>query len=339
MPSPYRLLFTRVLSRIDPERAHHLAAALIRTAGRVPGVRHVLRATLGRTRGNGVELFGRRAPGVLGIAAGFDKDATMAAGLAALGFGFIEVGTVTAHAQPGNERPRLKRLVDRRALVNRMGFNNAGAAAAADRLRALRGTPHGRRMVLGANIGRSKITSAADAVADYVTSARAVAPYVDYLVVNVSSPNTPGLRDLQSTEALRPILLAVVDAAGSAAGHPVPVLVKIAPDLADEHIDAVADLARGLALAGVVAVNTTIQHHQGPGGLSGPPLRERGIAVVARLRERLDPAQLIIGVGGISTPADARRYLDAGATALQAYTALIYEGPAWPGRMNRALAG
>ena len=229
-------------------------------------------------------------------------------------------------------------MIERSALVNRMGFNNAGAHAAARRLGRLRRTPHGRRLLLGANIGKTKLIPASDAVADYVTSARAVAPHVDYLVVNVSSPNTPGLRDLQQTGTLRPILAAVRDAATAAAAREVPVLVKIAPDLADADVDGVAHLAAELGLAGVVAVNTTIAHDYGAGGLSGAPLVDRGVQVVRRVRRVLGEEAVVIGVGGISTEADARRYLDAGATVVQAYTAFIYRGPAWPGRLNRALA-
>ncbi|TDE88978.1 quinone-dependent dihydroorotate dehydrogenase [Occultella glacieicola] len=338
MPSPYRFVFDNLLTKVDPERAHHGAATLFRVLGRTPGLRDAVRVTLGRApEGPAPELFGRATTGLLGLAAGFDKDATMAAGLDAVGFGFVEIGTVTAHAQPGNDKPRLFRVPERRALVNRMGFNNAGAAAAATRLRKLRRTPHGRRLVLGANLGKSKVTPADGAVEDYRTSARALAPYVDYLVVNVSSPNTPGLRDLQQTEVLRPILVAVLEAAWAAAAREVPVLVKIAPDLANSDVDAVADLAREIGLAGVVAVNTTIRHEQGAGGMSGPPVRERGLEVVARVRARLADDQVIIGVGGISTPADARAYLAAGANALQAYTAFIYGGATWPGAMNRAI--
>lgn len=334
----YDLLFRTVFSRMDAEDAHHLAARLIAIAGQLPPLRAGLAATLGRPRpGAGARVFGRRLPGRLGVAAGFDKDATMALGLGALGYGFIEVGTVTAHAQPGNPRPRLSRLVPERALVNRMGFNNHGAAAAGERLAALRGTRAGRRLVIGANIGKSKITEPQDAVADYVASARAVAPHADYLVVNVSSPNTPGLRDLQATESLRPILAAVLDASRTASGRDVPVLVKIAPDLADADVDAVARLALELGLAGVVATNTTIAHDHGAGGLSGPPLRARAVDVVRRVREVLGPDPVVIGVGGIGSADDARALLDAGATLVQAYTAFIYSGPAWPGRVNRAL--
>nr|WP_027286931.1 quinone-dependent dihydroorotate dehydrogenase [Ruania albidiflava] len=334
----YDTLFRLGLARMDAETAHHLAGTLIRFAGAVPPLRATVRATFGRSTGAPVRLFGREVPGRLGLAAGFDKDATMAAGLGALGFAFVEVGTSTAHAQPGNDKPRLRRVVERSALVNRMGFNNAGAAAAARRLARLRRTPHGRRMLLGANIGKTKLTPARHAVTDYVTSARALAPHVDYLVVNVSSPNTPGLRDLQQVETLRPILAAVRDAAAAAAAREVPVLVKIAPDLADADVDGVARLAAELHLAGVVAVNTTIGHDYGAGGLSGAPLLDRGVQVVRRVRAALGEEAVVIGVGGISSAADAQRYLDAGATVVQAYTAFVYRGPAWPGRVNRELA-
>lgn len=334
----YDLLFEQVFARLDPETAHHLAVRLIGLAGVVPPLRLLLSATWGRAgAGERPVVFGRRLPGRLGLAAGFDKDVRMAGGLAALGFAFIEVGTVTAHAQPGNPRPRLFRILDRRALVNRMGFNNEGAAAAGRRLARLRRTAAGRRLVIGANIGKSKVTAPEAAVADYVTSARAVAPHADYLVVNVSSPNTPGLRDLQATEALRPILAAVQEQAAYAAGRDVPVLVKIAPDLADDDVEQVARLALDLGLAGVVATNTTIAHDHGAGGLSGAPLLPRALEVVARVRRVLGPEPVVIGVGGIADVADARAMLDAGATLVQAYTAFVYSGPAWPGALNRAL--
>ncbi|MGC0271649.1 quinone-dependent dihydroorotate dehydrogenase [Pseudactinotalea sp. Z1739] len=358
----YRAVFARVLARSDPERAHHLAATAIGLAGRLGPVRTAVsllsgasanRRALRAAAADGLRrraptaggcvpqpaptLFGRATGGLLGLAAGFDKNATMVAGLAALGFGFVEIGTVTARPQPGNERPRLWRVPERAALVNRMGFNNDGAAVVAERLHRLRRTAAGRRVVLGVNIGKSKLAPAAEAVADYACSARMLARYADYLVVNVSSPNTPGLRDLQQISSLRPILTAVQQAADAGAARPVPVLVKIAPDLADDDVDAVADLAAELGLDGVVAVNTTIDHDHGPGGMSGLPVRARGLEVVARLRRRCAPGQVIIGVGGISSPADARAYLAAGADAVQAYTAFIYAGPTWAAWMNRSL--
>jgi len=336
----YRLLFNLVFRRMDPERAHELVYGLISAVGRVPGLAPFLhRAFFAPGPGAAVEVFGRRLPGPFGLAAGFDKDARAVLGLGMLGFGFVEVGTITAQAQPGNERPRLWRLLEERGLRNRMGFNNAGAVAAAARLRALRRSARGRELVVGVNLGKTKVTAAARAAQDYAFSASQLAPFADYLVVNVSSPNTPGLRDLQSVDALRPILSEVrlaVDAA--VGGRHVPLLVKIAPDLADEDVDAVAELALELALDGVVAVNTTIAHELGPGGVSGPAVRERGIEVVRRLRERLGEHVVIIGVGGISTGADAQRYLEAGATLVQGYTGFVFEGPFYASRINRFLA-
>lgn len=337
MPVVYGFVFRHLFTRVDPERAHHVAFELIRAAGRVPAVASAVHAVVVRRPPPPVHVFGRDLPGHLGLAAGFDKDARAVAGLAALGFSHVEVGTVTAEAQPGNPRPRLRRVLESQALVNRMGFNNHGARAAGARLRALRSSAAGRRLVVGANIGKTKLVPADGAVADYVASAREVAPWADYLVVNVSSPNTPGLRDLQAVEHLRPILGAVAAAADEAAGRHVPLLVKIAPDLSDDDVDAVADLAAQLGLAGVVAVNTTIAHPYGAGGLSGPPLHARGVEVVRRLRARLGDGPVIIGVGGISTAADARAYLAAGATILQAYTAFVYRGPFWAARLNREL--
>ncbi|MGO1317850.1 MAG: quinone-dependent dihydroorotate dehydrogenase [Cellulomonadaceae bacterium] len=333
----YHALFTTVFRRMDAERAHHVAATLIRAAGRTPVLRDLVAAAL--VARPGVRLFGRTLPGPLGLAGGFDKDAGAVEGLSMLGFSFVEVGTVTARPQPGNEPPRLWRVLDEHALRNRMGFNNAGATAAAERLARLRRTGRGRRAVVGVNIGKSKVTPADQAPEDYAISARLTAPYADYLVVNVSSPNTPGLRDLQAVDSLRPILQAVRRAADDACARRVPLLVKIAPDLADEDVDAVADLALELGLDGVVAVNTTVAHDLGPGGLSGPPELDRGVAVVGRLRDRLGPDPVVIGVGGISTAADARRYLAAGASVVQAYTAFIYHGPFWASRINREIAG
>ncbi|MCA5895017.1 quinone-dependent dihydroorotate dehydrogenase [Isoptericola sp. NEAU-Y5] len=345
--SPYDLLFSSVFRRMDPERAHELAFKAIAAAGSVPLLRDVVQGAVAPYLGRGlggpgsIEALGRTVPAPFGLAGGFDKNARAVRGLTMLGFGFVEIGTVTPRPQPGNERPRMWRELDLRGVRNRMGFNNDGAEAAARRLRELRSTPAGRAVVVGANIGKNKTTPAAEAAADYAACARELAPWADYLVVNVSSPNTPGLRDLQTTAELRPILVAAreaADAATAAAGRPrVPLLVKIAPDLADEDVDAAADLVLELGLDGVVAVNTTIGHDRGPGGLSGPPLLERGLAVVARLRRRLGSEPVIIGVGGISGADDVRAYLRAGADLTQGYTAFIYSGPLWPSRVNRSL--
>ena len=293
-----------------------------------------------------MRALGLEFPGPVGLAAGFDKDARAVAGLGALGFGFVEVGTVTARPQPGNPRPRMFRLPADRALVNRMGFNNDGAAAAAARLRRrAAGGP-----VVGVNIGKTKAAAEDEAAADYAASARLVAGVADYVVVNVSSPNTPGLRDLQAAGRLEPVLVAVraaLDASGG--GRRVPLLVKIAPDLADADVDAVADLAVELGLDGIIATNTTVSRDglasppaevaaAGAGGLSGPPLGPRALEVLRRLHARAGDRLVLIAAGGIETPDDAWERLRAGATLVQAYTGFIYGGPLWPRRMHAGLA-
>jgi dihydroorotate dehydrogenase len=291
-----------------------------------------------------VRVFGRDVAGPLGLAAGFDKDARGVGALLAIGFGFVEVGTVTAEAQPGNPKPRMFRVTRDRALVNRLGFNNGGAAAAATRL------AHRRGGTVGINIGKTKRVADADAIADFTRSAEALAPLADYLVVNVSSPNTPGLRDLQAVDRLRPLLVAVRAACNLASPlRHVPLLVKIAPDLADADIDAVAELALELALDGIIATNTTIARtglraseskvaSLGAGGLSGAPLKQRSLDVLRRLRARVGDRLVLISVGGIETGADAWERLQAGATLVQAYTGFIYGGPLWPRRVHRELA-
>ena len=353
----YRLLYRIVLRRVPAEAAHLAAFGLIRVFGRVarvPGAAWLLGRWLGpRDPVLRVRALGLEFPGPLGLAAGFDKDARGTRGLAALGFGFVEVGTVTARAQPGNPRPRMFRLTADRALVNRMGFNNAGAAAAAAQLSRSRGRRARGGPVVGVNIGKTRAVPDADAAADYAASARAVAAVADYVVVNVSSPNTPGLRDLQAADRLRPVLVAVraaLDAAvsGRRQGR-VPLLVKIAPDLADADVDAVADLALELGLDGIIATNTTVSRDglaspaaevaaAGAGGLSGPPLRARSLAVLRRLHARAGDRLVLIAAGGIETPDDAWERLRAGATLVQAYTGFVYGGPLWPRRMHAGLA-
>ena len=339
MTAPYRFLFDHLATRTDAERAHHAGFLAIR-AGR-PVARH----TLGRRAGEPVERMGLRFPGVLGLAAGFDKNAVGIDALAALGFGFVEVGTVTGRPQPGNPRPRLFRLPTDRAVVNRMGFNNDGAELVAERLARRRRTG----VVVGVNIGKTKVVPEAEAVDDYRLSTRMLAPHADYLVVNVSSPNTPGLRDLQAVERLQPLLAAVRREALRATDRYVPLLVKIAPDLSDDDVLAVADLVVADRLDGIVATNTTISRdglrstaaeveRAGAGGLSGAPLLHRSLEVMRMLRSRMGEEPTLIGVGGIATVGDAVERLAAGADLLQAYTALVYQGPTWPGRMNRALA-
>lgn len=338
MGQPYRLLFDHVLTRTDPERAHHAAFAAIRAAAPVT-------TQLPQPSAGPVTAMGLRFAHPLGLAAGFDKNAVGIDALGGLGFGHVEIGTVTGEPQPGNPPKRLFRLPADRAVINRMGFNNDGAEVVAARLKA-----RGRRPgpVLGINIGKTKVVPEDEAIADYEKSTRLLAPYADYLVVNVSSPNTPGLRDLQAVEKLEPLLVAVRAAADRATQDRVPLLVKIAPDLSDDDVLAVADLAVALGLDGIIATNTTISRDGlvtdadtvaaiGAGGLSGRPLTGRANDVMRALRARVGDDLTLIGVGGITTPDDARERLAAGATLLQAYTAFIYEGPGWPRFLVRAL--
>lgn len=348
MSRPYRVLFDKVLTRVDPEQAHHAGFAGIRAAG--PALRGAARIL---PRSAGVRVMGIDFPGVLGLAAGFDKNGVGIDALGALGFGSIEIGTVTGEAQPGNPKPRLMRLPEDRAVVNRMGFNNDGAEVVAERLkrRAARqgGSGESGQVVLGVNIGKTKVVAEEDAIADYEKSTGLLAPYADYLVVNVSSPNTPGLRDLQAVEKLEPLLKAVRVKADQSTQTRVPLLVKIAPDLSDEDVLAVADLAEAIGLDGIIATNTTIARtglsssadaieRAGAGGLSGEPLRKRSLAVLRLLRSQVSADMTLIGVGGIAGVEDAVERLAAGADLLQAYTAFIYEGPLWARRMNAAIA-
>ncbi|HEX5087052.1 MAG TPA: quinone-dependent dihydroorotate dehydrogenase [Nocardioides sp.] len=332
--SLYSTLFDHGLTRLDAEKAHRLGFRAVRAA----------RPALARRRAPGapVTAMGLTFPNVLGLAAGFDKNAVGIAALGALGFGHVEVGTVTGEPQPGNDKPRLFRLPADRAVVNRMGFNNDGAEVVAARLAARRRRDGGP--VLGVNIGRTKVVPEDAAVGDYEKSARLLAPHADYLVINVSSPNTPGLRNLQAVEKLEPILRAVQDVAGG-----VPLLVKIAPDLPDDDVIAVADLATAIGLAGIVATNTTISREGlasspaqvaavGAGGLSGRPLAARSLEVLRLLRSRVGDGLTLIGVGGITTVEDAQARIDAGADLLQGYTAFVYEGPGWPRRILKGLS-
>ena len=287
-----------------------------------------------------VDALGEKFQGYFGLAAGFDKNAIAVKALGELGFSHIEIGTVTALAQPGNPRPRLFRLKEDRALINRMGFNNDGAEAVAKRLEKLRSSS-GRLPIIGVNIGKSKVVELVDAANDYRTSARLLAPWSDYLAVNVSSPNTPGLRDLQSVSALRPILEAVLE---ESMGK--PVLVKIAPDLADEDILDIAKLTKELKLAGVIATNTTISRADlkasdrevesyGAGGLSGAPLEPRSLEVLKLLRTKLSKEFTIISVGGVETKDQVLERIEAGANLVQGYTGFIYFGPLWARKLNR----
>jgi dihydroorotate dehydrogenase len=342
----YRLLFELLLARLDAERMHQLGFGLLRLFMALPFARRLSRALLvAREPVLEIEAFGRTLDSPLGLAAGFDKDAVGYEALYALGFGFVEIGTLTGAAQPGNPRPRMFRLVDDRALINRLGFNNHGSAAAAPRLARPRSLP------LGVNIGKTKAVPEDQAAQDYALSAERLGEHADYVVVNVSSPNTPGLRNLQAVSVLEPLLSRVQATLERVApGRAVPLFVKIAPDLADEDIDAVADMALRLGLAGIVATNTTIARsglHSaaarvealGAGGLSGAPLRARALAVLRRLYARTQGRLMLIGVGGVSSAEDVLERILAGATLVQAYTGFVYGGPLWPSKVRRELAG
>jgi dihydroorotate dehydrogenase len=339
----YRYLLRPILYALPPELAHSLAFGALRMALALPPLRALVRALMSRYEpALGVHALGLDFPSPVGLAAGFDKDARGYEALGAAGFGFVEVGTITGEPQPGNPKPRLFRPVADRALVNRMGFNNDGAERAAVRL------DRRRRTLVGVNIGKSKVVAEEHAVDDYVRSARLLARHADYFVVNVSSPNTPGLRNLQAVEKLEPLLRAVRQSLDAHARRHVPLLVKIAPDLADSDVDAVADLALALGLDGIIATNTTVRRDDletpadvvaamGSGGLSGAPLRARSFEVLRRLRGRVGRRVALISVGGIEDGAEAFRRIKAGASLVQIYTAYIYEGPALPARIAREM--
>ncbi len=336
----YRLLFRVVLTRLDPEFAHNLAFRFIRflAVTRIGAITHRF------TRPHpslAVDALGLKFPSPFGVAAGFDKEARAVQGLWQLGFGHVEVGTLTAQAQPGNPRPRMFRLVADRAVVNRMGFNNHGSADALPRLQKER--KRSSRPIIGVNIGKSRVVEVDDALSDYLASTAILAPEADYLVVNVSSPNTPGLRGLQELDKLAPLLASVRDAAGGT-----PVLVKIAPDLTDDEVRRIASLVTELSLDGIIATNTTLSREGlradasevesiGAGGLSGAPLAARSLAVLKLIRS-IVPAELcVISVGGVETAADVDERLAAGATLVQGYTGFVYRGPLWAAQVNRGL--
>lgn len=330
-------LLLRLFFVIPPERIHTLVFAALRGATAVDWTRRLLHRLLAPTDpALASTVFGVRFAGPLGLAAGFDKDGLGLLTWGALGFGHAEVGTVTANPQPGNPAPRMFRLPADRALLNRMGFNNLGAGALAMRLSRQR-----PEVPIGVNIGKTKATPAGQAVDDYRASARLVGPLASYLVVNVSSPNTPGLRDLQAVESLRPILSAVL------AETSTPVLVKIAPDLSDSDVDDIADLAVELGLAGIVATNTTVSRQGlntpgvdklGPGGISGPPVARRAVEVLRRLYSRVGDRLVLISVGGIETADDAWERITAGASLLQGYTGFIYGGGLWAKQIHDGIA-
>lgn len=359
-------LLRPLLFLFPPERAHRITFTLLEFAKHVPGA---LALFGGRKppRGAGIVVMGLRFPGPVGLAAGMDKNAEHVDALGRIGFSHVEIGTVTPLAQPGNDRPRLFRLKPDRALINRMGFNNDGAPAAAERLRGFHRTksPH-NQIVVGGNIGKNKITLNESATNDYLACLTALYPHVNYFTVNVSSPNTPGLRALQDKEPLMTLLMALRDRAdehfdaewieaervlSGAAARDMPgrkpILLKIAPDMTNEQLDDVVGVVKESGIQGVVATNTTISRADlrttqaeleaiGAGGLSGAPVRARSTEVVRYLRARLPRPYVIIGVGGIDSAEAAIEKLEAGADLVQVYTGLVYEGPALLKRINEA---
>lgn len=345
VPDPYRIL-RNVLFRMPAESAHELTSRVLRAGLGSAAARRAARASLGvehpslRSSRWGIDF-----ENPLGLAAGFDKEGRVFDPLAALGFGYVEIGTITAVGQTGNERPRLFRLPRDRALLNRMGFNNAGAAAVARRLSRRR-----PETVLGINIGKSKITPLESAEEDYLRSLELLAGYADYLVVNVSSPNTPGLRSLQDAAPLRSLIRALVgQLERQFAGSPPPLLLKLAPDLTDPQLLEAVDIAAEEAVSGVVAVNTTVSRdglktslaevdRLGAGGISGAPLRSRATEAVRLIHRHTGGEMPIIGVGGIATAEDAWQRILAGASLLQVYTGFIYEGPRLIPRVLNGLA-
>lgn len=326
-------IIKKILFLFPAEKAHHLAMQWLNFALKLPGGKWLFRSLYGyHDPALEKTLWGIRFPNPVGLAAGFDKDARYVDRLEYLGFGFIEIGTVTPRAQPGNDKPRLFRLPEDKALINRMGFNNDGAAAAARRIKERKGN-----ILLGGNIGKNKETPNEKAVEDYQKAYWALKGVVDYFVVNVSSPNTPGLRSLQEKEPLKELLL-LLQKLNHAQSRPKPLLLKIAPDLSPEQLDDIIDILPETKIDGLIATNTTISREGlraseaavtacGQGGLSGKPLLKRSTEVIRYLHEKTGGALPIVASGGVFTADDAREKLDAGASLVQVYTGFIYEGP------------
>ena len=339
----YKSLIRPILFSIDAENVHHLVFKTLKATCKIPGAKSTL-SGLYNLKDGALErdLFGLKFKNPVGLAAGFDKDAKLIDELACLGFGFVEIGTLTPKAQPGNEKPRLFRLPQDQALINRMGFNNGGVLEAVERLKRKQSS-----IIVGGNIGKNKVTPNEKAIDDYVYAVEALHAHVDYFVVNVSSPNTPGLRELQEKEPLQKLLTEVKRRASEKPTNR-PVLLKIAPDLTQGQLDDIISILQTTRVDGVIATNTTISRDGlltpneevekiGNGGLSGKPLTKRATEVIRYLRKQLGPAFPIIGVGGIMTPDDAIEKLSAGADLIQLYTGFIYEGPAVIKKINRAI--
>lgn len=343
LPPMYKLLLKPIFFLFDPEKIHHWVFGTLRFAFKIPGVGAIVRSSHEIQHPALVtEVAGLKFPNPVGLAAGFDKDALLFDELGALGFGFIEVGTLTPKPQPGNDKPRMFRLPQDGGLINRMGFNNGGVQAAVQRLKNRK-----TNVLIGGNIGKNKVTPNEEATNDYVVCFDALHDVVDYFVVNVSSPNTPGLRDLQDKEPLT-ALLNTLQERNSKMQHPKPIFLKIAPDLTDSQLDDIIAIVSDSKIAGVIATNTTIDRSKlttakerveaiGAGGLSGKPLTKRATEVIRYLHTKSNGSFPIIGVGGIHSEQDALEKLEAGARLVQLYTGFIYEGPGLVKRINKAI--
>ena len=333
-----------ILFLFDPEKVHYFTAFLIKSMLKIPGMKFIW-TKLYLVKDSRLEktVFGIKFENPVGLAAGFDKNATMYNDLSYCGFGFIEVGTVTPKGQPGNEKPRLFRLKDDQGIINRMGFNNDGVKIAIENLKKNK-----TKIIIGGNIGKNKITSNENALNDYVYAFNELFDYVDYFVVNVSSPNTPNLRELQEKEPLKQLLVEI-KRHNSLKAQPKPILLKIAPDLTNEQLDDIIEIVDEIKLDGIIATNTTISRDNlthtssqkiesiGAGGLSGIPVKNRSTEVIRYLSEKSKKSFPIIGVGGIHSAEDALEKIEAGADLVQLYTGFIYEGPALVKRINKAI--
>lgn len=334
----YKTILRPLLFRLDPEKIHYFTFNMLRQLHRIPGMKSFLRNKF-QVKDPGLEreVFGLKFKNPVGLAAGFDKDAKLFQELSNFGFGFIEIGTLTPRPQPGNEKKRLFRLKEDQAIINRMGFNNGGVAAAVERLKK------NENVLIGGNIGKNKATPNEKAVDDYLTCFEALYNYVNYFVVNVSSPNTPNLRELQDREPLTK-LLNNLQKENNSKSSPKPILLKIAPDLTDSQLLDIISIVKETGIAGVIATNTTIsreglvsENKEELGGLSGKPLKKRATEVIRFLSEKSNKAFPIIGVGGIHSAEDAVEKLNAGASLVQLYTGFIYEGPALVRKINEKL--
>ena len=337
----YHMILKPILFLFNPEKAHYFTTNMLSTVLAIPGMKSIF-AALFQIKDKRLErtVFGIKFPNPVGLAAGFDKEAKLYKDMVHLGFGFIEVGTITPKGQPGNPKPRLFRLTHDDALINRMGFNNEGLAGAVERLKS-----RNSNLVIGGNIGKNKVTPNEKATEDYITCFEALFPHVDYFVVNVSSPNTPNLRALQDKKPLTE-LLSTLQNLNNKKPNPKPILLKIAPDLTNEQLDDIVEIVANTKIAGLIATNTTISREglksnpslvQEMGGLSGKPVRDKSTEVIRYLRKKSNASFPIIGVGGIHSAEDAIEKLDAGCDLVQLYTGFVYEGPALVKSINKGV--